>query len=134
MDPDELIYVWKMIYQGFDKPWVVFKYGTCVLLSNYVSGDIEQQAKEKLKKWGAVVAGTPSSKYGFHFLCEQGIPGCLISCHHPDISTYIDPTESSVEPSKKMEGIKKLLGEFGRQERHTDAQVLHVIYVHKPAN
>jgi hypothetical protein len=50
-------------------------------------------------------------------------PGWVVTCHHPDILTYVSPDELPREPPEVQIGL------FGRAPRHEDAQQLTIVHV-----
>jgi hypothetical protein len=52
-------------------------------------------------------------------------PGWVVTCHHPDILTYVSPDELPPEPTEAQIGL------FGRARRHEDAQHLKVVHVER---
>ena len=130
---NELVEVWSEILEGFSRTWVLFQFGTCVFLQQE-SGDPKEQAAELMKQWAPPVAGTPSHKFSVSFLSDRGILGCLVTCHHPDIITYVSPTEipSSAKISDPFEGIKFRVGCFGRKKRQWDVETLKIIHIGLP--
>jgi hypothetical protein len=127
---NDLIETYSSLLRGHNKAWVLFQFGTCVILRKETKTP-EKDAKELMTLWGIPVAGTPSHKFSVTFLSDQGIPGCLVGCHHPDIMTFVSPTEipSSAKISDAFEGIKFRVGCFGRKKRQWDVETLKVIHV-----
>ena len=72
------------ILNKFDKPWVLFKNGTCFLSPN-PEEDIIEQATDILKVRGAVQEGTKAGD--FSTIKLEGHPGWIVTCHHPEIAT-----------------------------------------------
>lgn len=120
-----LIAAWKQILKDGEIPWVLFQFGTCVLLPQ-PQENIELQACDLLKQWGPVKAGTPSSNFNI-FLLKKPLWGCLVECHHPDILTYVSKEETA--NLGLVDGLRLYVGSLGRQKRVQDAQLLKVIHV-----
>lgn len=121
----ELIFAWKQILKDGEIPWVLFQFGTCVLLPQ-PQENIESQARDSLKQWGPVKAGTPSNNFGLSAL-DKSPRGFLVSCHHPDIITYVSQDES--KNLGLIDGLRLHVGTLGRQKRAQDAQLLKVIHI-----
>jgi len=126
----ELMAIWTDILEGSEHPWALFQFGTCVILQNPgPHEDLKQQAIDMMGKWAIPIPGNPSFKYSISFLTNQGIPGCIISCHHPDIMTYVAPAEAPVCGSGLYEGIRMQVGDFGRKKRQWDCETLKIIHL-----
>lgn len=124
----ELIAIWTDILEGSEYPWVLFQFGTCIIIQK-PEEDIGKQAIELMLKWAMPVAGTPSSKFSVSWLSGQGIPGCLVSCHHPDILTFVAPDEAPVKSRPEFTGVKAAVGSFGRKKRQWDRETLKIIHI-----
>jgi len=127
----ELISVWTDIFWGFDKPWVLFQFGTCVVIREPET-DLKQQAIDLMGKWAIPVSGTPSYKFSLSFLTNQELPGCIVGCHHPDILTYVAPAEAPMKGRDEFEGIRIQIGDYGRKKRQWDCETLKIIHVETP--
>jgi hypothetical protein len=79
-----------------------------------------------MNQWAMPIAGSPSFKFSVSFLCDQGVPGCLVTCHHPDIITYVAPAEA---PIMGLEGVGNAIGSFGRKKRQWDCETLKIIHI-----
>lgn len=102
-------------------PWVLFSYGTVVFLPK-PEGDLAAQATRLLEEWGPAQAGSPSGDFGVSFLKKAA--GWAVSCHHPDLITFLDAEEMP-------EGTPDLtVGLAGRDRRDQDARDPRVIHVH----
>lgn len=123
----ELISIWTDVLEGSEYPWVLFSFGTCVVLERPKT-DIEEQAKDLMRKWAEPIAGTPSFKFGVSFLSKQGIPGCIVSCHHPNIMTFVSPEESPIETLPDFKGVRTVVGSLGRKKRLMDYHALNIIH------
>jgi hypothetical protein len=108
--------IWRRIIAGDDKSWVAFSQGTCVILMQ-PEADLAAQAARLLAEWGPVHVGTSSADFNVIAL-ESG--GWVVSCHHPDILTYVAPAEGASD---------LVVGILGRQLRDDDAQKLVVAHV-----
>lgn len=118
---------WKKILHGFDKPWVLFQFGTCVIIRE-PSANLTDQAIALLKEWGYPTSGSPANKFSLSFLSSQGLSGSLVSCHHPDILTYVAPAEAPISEDDEI-SLKLSIGGFGRKKRQWDCETLKVIYI-----
>ena len=124
----ELIAIWTDVLEGFEQSWVLFQFGTCILVQKNVK-DLKEYAVDLLTKWGVPIAGTPSFKFGISFLTSQGIPGCLVTCHHPDIMTYVAPAEAPVKSGDEFDGFRLSIDNFGRKKRQWDCETLKIIHI-----
>jgi hypothetical protein len=124
----ELMAVWTDILEGSEHSWALFQFGTCVILQN-PKEDLEQQAIDMMVHWAIPNVGTPSYKYSINFLTDQGIPGCIIGCHHPDIMTYVAPAEAPGIHRDEYEGVRVRVGNFGRKKRQWDCETLKIIHI-----
>jgi hypothetical protein len=122
---DNLIQIWRGIIVGEGKSWVLFEHGTCVIFVNAV-GDVERQAVELLREWGPVQVGTDAGDFTVVELAEH--PGWVVTCHHPDILTYVDPEEVGEGAAEIMIGL------IGRSKRDQDAHELKVVQVEQAAH
>ena len=120
MDDEELIAAWRGIINGPEKSWVLFGNGTCVILMR-PQADLAEQARELLREWGPVQAGTPSGDFA---TIELDAGGWAVTGHHNDILTYVGPDEFESEDPGDM-----LVGLLGRSRRAQDAEELRVIHV-----
>ncbi len=116
-----LVERWRAIVKEPEKSWVLFGYGTCVILVE-PEDDLAAQATELLKVWGPVQVATPSAD--FSVIEPAGAPGWIVTCHHRDILTYVSPDEfPSPGPNEIMIG---LLGRFKRDRDARDLGIIHV--------
>ena len=121
---DDLRRTWHSIIVGEGKSWVLFEHGTCVIFVNAV-GDVEKQAVELLREWGPVQVGTDAGDFNVVELVQH--PGWVVTCHHPDILTYVDPEEVGEGAAEVMIGL------IGRSKRDQDAHELRVVHVEQAA-
>src|SRR5690349_8614220 len=120
-DHNDLIETWRGIIQGDDKSWVLFEHGTCVILMQ-PEADLAAQAKALLAEWGPVHVGTDSAD--FNVVKLENDRGWVVTCHHPDILTYVTADEDEAEePAEIMVGL------MGRSMRDEDAKELKVIHI-----
>jgi hypothetical protein len=119
-ESSDLIDTWRSIIVGEGKSWVLFEHGTCVILTSPVA-DLAGAAMALLKEWGPVVPGTSAGD--FNVVALQEDPGWVVTCHHPDILTYVGADEFQGETPEDM-----LIGLLGRSKRHQDAEELQVIH------
>lgn len=120
-DHNDLIETWRGIIQGDSKSWVLFERGTCVILMQ-PEVDLVTQAKALLKEWGPVQVGTDSAD--FNVVKLENDPGWVVTCHHPDILTYVRADEDKAEEPAEI-----VIGLMGRSMRDEDAKELKVIHI-----
>lgn len=116
----ELIETWRKIIAGKEKSWVLFENGTIVILMKS-EDDLEKQAISLMKEFGKVLAGTPAGDFSVTNLSND--EGYAVTCHHPDILTYVSSSET--------EGTTQdwIIGLLGRSKRDTDARELKIIHI-----
>lgn len=126
----ELIAIWTDVLEGSEYPWVLFQFGTCIILRD-PKEDLRQQAVDMMAQWAIPISGTPSNKYNISFLTDQGIPGCLVGCHHPDIITYVAPEEAPHHKGNNYDyvGVRINVGTFGKKKRQWDCETVKIIHV-----
>jgi ribA/ribD-fused uncharacterized protein len=112
--------VWRRIIQGEGKVWALFQHGTCVIFAPRTP-NVADAAITLLRKWGPVHAGSPAGDFSVIELEHES--GCVVTCHHPDILTYVPLAESGSRPSELAVGL------LGRSLRDSDAAELNVVYV-----
>jgi hypothetical protein len=117
---NQMVETWRQIITGEGKSWVLFAKGTCVILME-PAADLKAQALELMREWGPVHVGSPAGDFNTIEL-PDGI-GWVVTCHHNDILTFVDPTEIEGEPNDLMVGL------FGRSKRDQDAEELQIIHV-----
>lgn len=116
-----LVQTWRDIVVGEGKSWVLFENGTCVILMQ-PQGDLAAQAVAVMREWGPVHAGSPAGDFSVIHLSEH--PGWVVTCHHPDVLTYVAPDElDGTAPDDVAVGL------LGRSKRHQDAEELRVFHV-----
>lgn len=123
----ELVDIWRKIIVGNEKSWVLFRHGTCVVITQ-PTRDVADSAGLVLAEWGAVGNSNPTADYRAVKLTKD--PGWVVACRHPDILTYIGPRDLTEEnPSEETIGL------LGRGRRYADAAELQIIHVeeHLPA-
>ena len=116
----QLIKTWRSVIVGDEKSWVLFANGTCVILME-PENDLRSQAVELMREYGPVHAG--SSGGDFSTINLENEPGWVVTCHHPDILTYVSENDAGDEPTDVSVGL------FGRSNRDTDSADLEVIHV-----
>lgn len=84
--------------------------------------DLAEQARALLREWGPVQVGTPSADFDVAAL--EDVPGWLVTCHHPDIVTYVGP-----EDGVDSDAAAVMVGLLGRAKRHQDAEEQAIIHV-----
>jgi N-glycosidase YbiA len=115
-----LVEVWRRIIVGDGKACALFEGGTCVIFAGAREG-VAEAAVSLLREWGPVHAGSPAGD--FSVITLESAPGWVVTCHHPDVLTYVAPEQVESAPSELQVGL------LGRLQRDQDAQCLHVIYV-----
>lgn len=118
-----IVNLWRSIIVGDDKAWVLFEHGTCVIL-RAPHTNLQAQAVNLLKQW-PVQVGTDSADFNVIELAQA--PGWVVTCHHPDILTYVGPDELSSDDTSDL-----LIGLLGRAKRDQDATELVTIHVEEP--
>lgn len=119
--PSQLIGAWRRILSGEPKSWVLFRQGTSVLLKQ-PEADLRAQAIELMREWGPVDPGSPAGDFSILRLSDG--PGWIVTCHHPDILTFVAPEEI---PAERRENLT--IGLLGRRKRDQDSSALEVIHV-----
>ncbi|TXT59147.1 MAG: hypothetical protein BAJALOKI1v1_1470002 [Promethearchaeota archaeon] len=120
-----LIELWRKINLGDNKNWVLFRNGTCVIFTK--KGDqLVESALTLIKGWGPVNVGTSSADFSVITLEHQ--PGWIITCHHPDILTYVSPEEIPFDEINDTNG-NIMIGLIGRQKRDLDGRVPVIVHV-----
>ena len=74
-----------------------------------------------MKEWGQVHVG--SSAGDFSTITLENERGWVVSSHHNDILTYVDPEEAGDDPPDFLVGL------LGRSKRNLDAETLTVIHI-----
>ncbi|MEO3873451.1 hypothetical protein ABGB18_31965 [Nonomuraea sp. B12E4] len=118
MNQTSMIETWRRLLDPA-KSWVLFEQGTCVILME-PAGELAQQATTLLREYGPVVGGTPAGD--FDIIDLDDAPGWAVTGHHPDILTYVDPSEVDNEEDF-------VVGLYGRGKRDQDGHDLTVIHV-----
>ena len=114
--------VWQNIITGADrKSWAVFQNGTAVIFTEPET-DVASQATALMKEWGRVHVGSPAGDFTTIKLKDH--PGWVVICHHPDILTYVDPSELTDAAADDI-----TIGYYGRTKRDTDARQLKIIHI-----
>jgi hypothetical protein len=120
--PPDYVAAWrKILIGGASKSWVLFRNGTAVILISPVD-DLRAQAVNLMKEWGPVHAGCPAGDFSTVKVTDY--PGWVVTCHHNDILTYVDPSEVVNGSSTDI-----TIGLRGRSKRDVDAKELNVIHV-----
>jgi hypothetical protein len=113
--------VWQAILRDTVPAWVLFKHGTCVVVSD-PRDDAAAAAIAILREHGPVHVATPTADFTVHTLADY--PGWVISCHHSDIITYVHPREVD-EPGPRNHAV----GLLGRSYRDHDSRELEVVHL-----
>lgn len=120
MQGADLVIAWRALINGPGKSWVLFEYGTCVLLME-PEADLAAQATALLREYGPVHAG--SSFGDFSTITLEDGRGWVVTCHHDDILTLVGPDEISADAEDVVVGL------LGRSKRGQDAEELRVLHV-----
>ena len=88
---NKFIPIWQQILAGSEHPWVLFRNGTCVLLTEGTDTP-GADAVCLLMQWGPAKAGTPSNSHTVTVLSKDP-GGCIVSCHHPGILVHVSRDE-----------------------------------------
>ena len=115
----DLVHIYKKIVTDTSMSWVLFKYGTCVLLFA-PQENIKEQAVSILREHGSVVAGTPSGDFEVTKIPE--INGWVITGDYPGIMIYVSSDEG-----KNKSDIE--IGLAARMKREADARSLEIVHV-----
>jgi hypothetical protein len=99
---------------------VLFAHGTCVVLVD-PADDLAGQAVGILREYGPVRAGSPAGDFGTIDL--DAAPGWAVTCHHPDVLSYVAPEDVSPPASDLVVGLT------GRAKRDRDGRELTVVHV-----
>jgi hypothetical protein len=118
---DPLAGTWRRIIVGEDKAWVLFSHGTCVIFTGFTGANLAEEALRIMRAWGPVHAG--SSAGDFSVIGLDNDPGWVVTCHHPDVLTYVSPGDLGPDPSELEVGL------FGRTQRQADTEELRVIHI-----
>ena len=117
----DYVEAWRRTIIGENKSWVIFKHGTCVVLVDPgPDADLAAEAVEILRQYGPVYAGSAAGDFGTITL-DPG-PGFVVTGHHNDVLTFVDPDEVS-------EQTDVTVGLHGRHKRDQDGHDLEVIHV-----
>jgi hypothetical protein len=118
-ETDSLVERWRAITRDAGRSWALFANGTCVLFEQG-EGEPAARATALLKEWGPVQVATPSADFAVVDLPDA--LGWLVTCHHPDILTYVGPEELAGRGPDHL-----LIGLLGRSKRDRDAHELEII-------
>ena len=118
---DQLIAAWRRINLDDGPPWVLFEHGTCVRLAQ-PEADVFLQARKLLREWGPVYPG--SAFADFDVMRAAEVPGWLVTCHHPDIITFVADFDLALSPGQNGESADLAIGLLGRSLRDRDAKTL----------
>ncbi len=121
-----LIETWRKIILGDQKSWVLFKNGTIVIIME-PTDDLSNQALKMIKEWGPVAAATSAGDFSVIDLKDH--PGWAVSCHHPDIFTYVGVNEVEDINEIKNPYDQVTIGMIGRTKRDTDSREAIIIHV-----
>lgn len=117
---DALVEIWRRLIVGDEKSWVLFENGTCVILME-PGEDLAAQATALMEEWGPVWVGSAAGD--FSVISPDNAPGWVVTCHHPDILTYVASDDVGPEPTEVAVGLT------GRGKRDADGLEPRVIHV-----
>lgn len=120
--PETLVETLQGIIIGPLRSWVAFRQGSCVVFTR-PEGDLEEAARRILREWGPVRGGEEDPSAAFTVVTLPDHPGWIVTCHHPDLLTYVAPEEVGKAASEREVGL------FGRSKRERDAAELEVVHV-----
>ena len=130
IDASQLQIIWRNIIAKLppkmDKSWVVFKHGTCGILSEATSSaqETESKAKEIIEKWGPVYPACPAGDFNvFKSPCNDG---WVVTGHNPDMFTFVGLNEEGLEDEESND---MFIGLFGRSKRDKDGREPQVVHV-----
>lgn len=115
----DVLTVFKKVIIDPSVSWVLFKYGTCVMLLN-PEKDLRNQAVNILTNHGLVMAGTPSGDFEVTKVSE--INGWIVTGDYDGIMMYV-----SAEEGKKKGDAE--IGLIGRNKREQDTKELIVLHI-----
>ena len=115
----DLVKIYNKIIIDSSISWVLFKHGTCVMLTK-PGKDIRAQAINILKKHGSVMPGTPSGD--FEVTKIPDLNGWVIIGDSPGIIMYV-PMEEIGNNKSDFE-----IGMIGRTKRDLDGNELEVVH------
>lgn len=120
----KFITAWRKILVDEEKSWVLFRNGTCVVLSDGPP-NLVSSAMALLREHGPVVPGT--ERADFSVIQLHDVPGWVVKSHRAEMMTYVTPREfpRNIRPNPPDVAI----GLVGRIKRDMDARSLKVIHV-----
>ena len=83
-------------------------------------------ALKLIKKWGPVYIATPSGDFSVITL-DQPL-GWVVTCHHPDILTYVNKNEVDFDEIKNNRE-ELIVGLLGRSKRDLDSKIPIIIHI-----
>ena len=115
----------KQILSTENKDWVLFKFGTFLVLEETDSvRDVKTEATKRMKELGPVEPGTPSGDFRVKKLTNP--EGWLVSFYWEGMYAYVSPEEME---NKIQDDIH--IGIAGRNKRQFDGENPVVIYVNE---
>jgi hypothetical protein len=136
-DPMPAIAFWHAALDFHTLRWVVFEYGTCVVIDSEVENP-QHYAQGILSTWGPVAPGASSGDFVVKTLSDQR--GWIVTYQHLNIFNFVHPSEVagldvrliSDMNERALGQLHATIGILGRQKRHHDSQSLRIIYIHTP--
>ena len=124
---DTVVETWRKIIENTPerkgKPWVVFRYGTCVILMNGAASkeDATAKATQIISEYGPVFAGTPAGD--FNIIENSAAEGIIVTGWHDDVLNFVGKDEDGGNPL-----VNALAGRNKRDQDGRNPEVLHVEY------
>jgi len=124
---DSIEVTWRKIIQNTperkDKPWVVFRHGTCVILMEGAASKEDATAKATaiVSEYGPVYAGTPAGD--FNIIENSAVEGMIVTGWHDDVLNFVGKDEGGDNMF-----VKALSGRSKRDQDGRNPEVLHVEY------
>jgi hypothetical protein len=122
----DYVEAWRRTIQGDHKSWVVFRHGTCVVLSDPdPDADLAAEAIIILREFGPVHPGSPAGDFGTITL--DPAPGYVVYGDHNDVLTFVAPDELT-------DTTDLAIGLHGRRKRDRAGHDLEVVLVEDKRN
>lgn len=118
--------IWETLIFDKNKSWVIFEYGTCVVVMQHKI-DTTTDAIEIMKKYGPVHAGSPAGD--FRVVKSTDLKGWIVLYNHPDILNFVSPDELKLPDQIDENAVT--IGLTGRNKRRLDAESLKILFIHE---
>ena len=123
---EKFVEAWKHLVVGDEKSWVLFKHGTCVILTD-PERELDKHAIRLIQQYGPVHPGGPAGDFGTMSVTDY--QGWAVTGQHQDILTYVSPDEVPKDHDTDFE-----VGFYGRIKRDKDAKELAIIHIEDRRN